>query len=262
MSKVTGKAFDRSLLQRIFEFSKPYRRIFIASVVLTILLALTAPVRPFITQYILDHFIISNDRESVLLAVIAMAVILVLQSIMQYFHSWYTSLLGQNVIKDLRNTLFTKMLGFRLGYFDRTPVGTTVTRSVSDMETIADIFSEGLIIIIGDLLQLIVIITVMFWMDWRLALISLSTIPLLLIATRIFQQKIKETFGEVRTQVASLNTFVQEHLTGMRIVQLFNRENQEFKKFDAINQKHRDANIRSVWYYSVFFPVVEILSAI
>lgn len=262
MSKVAGRVFDRSLLIRIFQFSKPYRSVFNASVVLTVLLALTAPLRPFLTQYSLDHFVINDDRNGLVMAVIAMAVILIFQSIVQYYHSWFTSLLGQNVIRDLRNTLFNKMMSFRLGYFDRTPVGTTVTRSVSDMETIADIFSEGLIIIIGDLLQLIVIISVMFWMDWRLALISLSTIPLLLIATRIFQKKIKETFGDVRTQVAALNTFVQEHLTGMRIVQLFNREEQEYRKFEAINQQHRDANIRSVWYYSVFFPVVEILSAI
>jgi ATP-binding cassette subfamily B multidrug efflux pump len=262
MSKVAGKAFDSSLLMRIFQFSKPYRSIFIASVVLTLLLALTAPLRPFLTQYSLDHFVMNDDRDGLLMAVLAMAIILVVQSVVQYYHSWYTSLLGQNVIRDLRNTLFNKMVSFRLSYFDRTPVGTTVTRSVSDMETIADIFSEGLIIIIGDLLQLIVIISVMFWMDWRLALISLSTIPLLLIATRIFQKKIKETFGDVRTQVAALNTFVQEHLTGMRIVQLFNREEQEYNKFDGINKQHRDANIRSVWYYSVFFPIVEILSAV
>lgn len=262
MSKVTGKAFDQSLLSRIFDFSKPYRKIFITGVILTLLLAFTAPLRPFITQYILDHYISNDNRQGLLNAVLAMGIILVFQSIVQYYHSWYTSLLGQNVIRDLRHTLFSKMVSFRLRYFDRTPVGTTVTRSVSDMETFADIFSEGLIIIIGDLLQLTVIISVMFWMDWRLALISLSTIPLLVFATRIFQKKIKDTFGDVRTYVAALNSFVQEHLTGMRVVQIFNRENEEYRKFDAINQRHRDANIRSVWYYSVFFPVVEILSAI
>jgi ATP-binding cassette, subfamily B, multidrug efflux pump len=262
MSKVSGKVFDSSLLLRIYRYSLPYRRIFITGVVLTLLLALLAPLRPFITQYSLDHFIISDDRESLLFATIAMVAVLLIQSVLQYYHSWFTSLLGQEVIRDLRSALFRKMVSFRLRFFDRTPVGTTVTRSVSDMETIADIFSEGIIIIIGDLLQLAVIIGVMFWMDWRLALISLSTIPLLFIATRIFQKKIKETFGDVRTQVAALNSFVQEHLTGMRIVQIFHREKQEYRKFETINRRHRDANIRSVWYYSVFFPVVEILSAV
>ena len=188
--------------------------------------------------------------------------ILLFQSVIQFLHAWTTNLLGQNVIKDLRTELFDRLINFRLPYFDKTPVGTAITRSVSDMETIADIFSEGLIIIIGDLLQLVVLISVMFYTDWKVTLVCLSTIPLLLIATNIFKNKIKATFGDVRTQVAALNTFVQEHLTGMRIVQMFNRETEELGKFKEINRLHRLANIRSVWYYSIFFPVVEILSAI
>jgi ATP-binding cassette subfamily B protein len=259
---IAGKAFDKSILLRIFRYTKPYKKIFYSSVGLTIVLALLSPLRPLITQYTLDNYVVDNDELGLLNMTMVMLFLLILQSIFQFMHSWYTNLIGQNVIRDLRTRLFDRMINFRLGYFDKTPVGTSVTRSVSDMETIADIFSEGLIVIIGDILQLIVIISVMFYMDWRLALISLSTIPLLLIATTIFKNKIKSTFGDVRTQVAALNTFVQEHLTGIRIVQIFNREKREAEKFDIINVKHRDANIKSVWYYSIFFPVVEILAAI
>ncbi len=262
MSEVTGKAFDSHLLKRVFVFTKSYRSTFYTAVVLTIIIACLAPLRPFITQYTLDHNVAMSDPAGLRNMTILMIVLLLLQSFLQYNHSLLTNLIGQKVIKDMRVKLFDRMINFRLSYFDKTPVGTTVTRSVSDMETIADIFSEGLIVIIGDILQLVVIIGVMFYTDWRLALISLSTIPFLLIATNVFKNKIKETFNDVRTAVAHLNSFVQEHLTGMRIVQIFNREKEEFNRFDKINQEHRDANVRSVWYYSIFFPVVEILSAI
>lgn len=262
MSSVTGKTFERSLLLRVFAFTKPYRRIFYIAVFLTVLIAIVAPLRPLLTQYTLDNHVPFGNLTGLKNFTLMLVALLFIQSMLQYFHSYLTNLIGQRVIRDMRVELFSRMINFRLSFFDKTPIGTTVTRSVSDMETVADIFSEGLIIIIGDLLQLVVIIIVMFCVDWRLALISLSTIPLLIIATNIFKNKIKNVFGEVRTQVARLNTFVQEHITGMRIIQLFNREAEEMKKFDAINIEHRDANVRSVWYYSIFFPVVEILSAI
>ncbi len=262
MSELKGKAFDSLLLRRIFTFTAPYRKQFWQAVALTLLLALLAPIRPVITQYILDHTVVDNDLYQLKMLIGVMVLLLVLQSAIQYFHSWLTNLLGQKVIRDMRKKLFDRMVQFRLSYFDKTPIGTTVTRSVSDMETVADIFSEGLIVIIGDLLQLVVIILVMFFVDWKLALISLSTIPLLMIATNIFKNKIKNVFGEVRTQVSHLNTFVQEHLTGMKIIQLFNRQEEEYRRFKEINKDHREANIKSVWYYSIFFPVVEILSAI
>lgn len=258
----TGKAFDSNLLRRIFKYALPYKTIFWKAVILTIVLALLGPVRPLMTQQIIDQYIAQANIIGIVRMSIGMIAVLILQSSLQFFHSWYTNLLGQKVIKDLRDKLFEKMGNFNLSFFDKTPVGTSVTRSISDMETIADIFSEGLIVIIGDFLQLSVIITVMFVVDWRLALISLSTIPFLFIATNIFKNKIKLTFNEVRTQVAALNTFVQEHLTGIRIVQIFSRQEEELNKFKAINHQHRVANNRSVWYYSIFFPVVEILSAI
>ena len=258
----SGKAFDLHILGRILRFAEPYKKILAASVVLTIALALLTPIRPLITQFTLDKLVATGDEPGLIRMTLLMLGVLIFQSFLQYLHTWNTNLLGQNVVRDLRYTLFEKMMHFRIPYFDRTPVGTGVTRSVSDMETIADIFSEGVIVIIGDLLQLIVIIAVMFAVDWRLALISLSTVPLLIIATNIFKNRIKTTFTEVRNQVAALNTFVQEHLTGMRIVQVFGREDEEYKRFVEINDKHRKANNRSVWYYSIFFPVVEILSAI
>lgn len=262
MSGITGKAFDFPILKRVFVFVKPYRKTFLITIVLTLLIAAISPLRPWLTQIILDKYIALSDNEMLLWMTLLMGGILLLQSTFQFYYNYMTHLLGQLVVKDMRVKLYSHILNFRLKYFDQTPIGTLVTREISDMETIADIFSEGLLMIIGDIVTLVVIIAFMFITDWRLTLISLSTIPLLIIATRIFQNKIKETFKEVRTQVAHLNTFVQEHLTGMRIVQMFNREKEEMDRFDKINKAHRDANIRSVWYYSIFFPVVEILSAI
>ncbi|MBK7851954.1 MAG: ABC transporter ATP-binding protein [Bacteroidetes bacterium] len=263
MSKtnVTGKAFDFPILKRIYAFTKPYKREFWISVVLTLMLAGISPVRPILVQYTVDHFILHPDKEGLLRMTLLMIGLLLFQSVVHYFHSYITNWLGQVIIKDLRVKLFNHISRLRLKYFDHTPIGTLVTRTISDLETIADIFSEGLIVILGDLLQLIVIIIVMFFIDWRLTLISLSTIPFLLLATRVFQQGIKEAFREVRTQVAALNTFVQEHITGMNIVQIFNREEEEQRRFETINRKHMKAHIKSVWYYSIFFPVVELLTA-
>ncbi|MBM3402353.1 MAG: ABC transporter ATP-binding protein, partial [Bacteroidetes bacterium] len=188
--------------------------------------------------------------------------LLLIQTMVQYFHTYCTNILGQSVIKDLRVNVFNHLSSLRLTYFDRTPLGQLITRTVSDLETIADIFSEGLIVIFGDLLQVIAIIAVMLYTDWELTLIVLIPMPLLIMASLVFKEAIKSAFQEVRTQVANLNTFLQEHITGIRIIQYFAREDQELKKFKKINSKHRDAHIRSNWYYSIFFPVVEIISAI
>jgi ATP-binding cassette, subfamily B, multidrug efflux pump len=262
MSSVTGKAFDFPILRRVFEFVKPYKKVFWGTVMLTVSMALLGPLRPWLTQLTLDKYIAGGDPFGLIWMTILMIVVLLIQSVLQFFHNYQTNLLGQLVIKDLRTGLYSHILNFNIPYFDKTPIGTPVTRTISDMETIADIFSDGLIVIIGDILQLAVIISYMFYINWELTLISLSTIPVLLIATNIFKNNIKKTFNDVRTQVAALNVFVQEHLTGIRIVQVFNREKKEMQNFREINKKHKDANVRSVWYYSIFFPVVEILSAI
>jgi len=261
MSKITGDAFNVSLLKRIFQYVKPYRRIFIWSVVLTILLALVAPVRPFLIKYTLDNYILKGHYNGLLMMTIVMLVMLVIQSVIQYSHTLLTNTLGQSAIRDLRINVFNHITKLRLKYFDKTPIGQLITRTVSDLETISDIFSEGLIVIIGDILQVIAIIGVMFYADWQLTIVVLLPIPLLVMATSVFQRSIKSAFQEIRTEVSNLNTYLQEHITGISIIQYFAREEQEYRKFKKINQRYRDANIRSNWYYSIFFPVVEVISA-
>lgn len=261
MSKVTGDAFNFSLLKRVMAYVRPYRAIFIWSVALTILLAAIAPARPLLVGYTLDKHILKGDYYGLLNITILMLVLLVLQTIFQYAHTLLTNKLGQSAIRDLRINVFNHISKLRLKFFDKTPIGQLITRTVSDLETIADIFSEGLIAMIGDMLQVIVLMTIMFWMDWKLTLAVLIPMPFLIIATRIFQKAIKVAFQEVRAEVSNLNTFLQEHISGIAIIQYFAREDQEYKKFEKINTRYRDANIRSNWYYSIFFPVVELISA-
>ncbi len=261
MSKVTGKALDVDVLRRIYRFLQPYKKQFYIAILLTILLALLAPVRPYLVQYTIDHHILNNDSLGLMWMVLVLFALLGFQTLVQYYHTVLTNWLGQSAILDIRKLIFKHLLSLRLKFFDHTPIGTLVTRAVSDLETIADVFSEGLIVIIGDILQILVIVGVMLYVDWELTLISLTTIPFLLIATYIFKEKTKKAFQDVRTEVAKLNTFLQEHITGMRIIQIFVREDAEFKKFEQINRRHRTAHIKSVWYYSIFFPVVELLSA-
>lgn len=261
MSEVSGKAFDYGLFRRVLSYSKPYKLTFIFTALLTILSAALGPVRPLLVQYTLDNTVLSPDMQALLWMTVLMLFFLVFEALTQYYQTYLANWVGQNIIKDIRIEVFKKISGFKLKYFDRTPIGTLVTRCVSDIETIADIFSEGILIIIGDLLKLLFVLAIMFYTDWRLSLFSISTIPLLLIATRIFQRSIKSAFQDVRNQVSRLNTFVQEHLTGMNIVQIFNREKREMNKFKAINMEHRDAHIRTVYANAIFFPIVEILSA-
>jgi ATP-binding cassette subfamily B protein len=262
MSKITGDAFNVNLFKRVFEYVKPYRSIFRWSVVLTLALAIITPVRPFLIGYTLDNFILTGNYGGLVEMTILMIFLLILQSIIQYSQTLLTNTLGQSAIKDLRINVFNHISRLRLKYFDQTPIGQLITRTVSDLETIADIFSEGLIAMIGDLLQVIVIITVMVWIDWELTIVVLLPIPFLIIATRIFQKAIKVAFQEIRTEVANLNTYLQEHISGIAIIQYFAREEQEYRKFKKINSRYRDANIRSNWYYSIFFPVVELISAL
>lgn len=262
MSKVSGNAVDVSLLKRVFRYAYPYRRMFIWSIILTILLAILAPLRPWLIQYTLDKFILFGDSSGLLNMSLLMLALLLIQTAVQYFHTFFTNILGQSVIKDLRISVFNHISSLKLKYFDRTPLGQLITRTVSDLETIADIFSEGLIVIIGDVLQVLAIIAVMLYTDWELTVIILIPMPFLILASYVFKEAIKSAFQDVRTQISNLNTFLQEHISGIRIIQYFAREDQEMRKFKEINAKHRDAHIRSNWYYSIFFPVVEIISAI
>ncbi|HQS52103.1 MAG TPA: ABC transporter ATP-binding protein, partial [Daejeonella sp.] len=219
MAKVSGNAVDINLLRRVFRYVTPYRGIFIWSIVLTILLAILAPLRPWLIQFTLDRYILLNDHAGLIDMSLLMVGLLLIQTVVQYFHTFFTNILGQSVIKDLRVKVFNHISSLRLKYFDRTPIGQLITRTVSDLETIADIFSEGLIVIVGDILQVIAIIGVMLYVDWELTLVVLIPMPLLIMASLVFKEAIKSAFQDVRTQVANLNTFLQEHITGIRIIQ-------------------------------------------
>lgn len=258
----SGKAFDRKLFGRVFAFVSPYRRMFWATFILTIVLAGLGVVRPLLTGRMIDDHALAGDGPGLLRLTLVVLVLLVVEAVIQFYQAYWMSWLGQSVTFDLRRRLFQHMLRFKLRWFDRTPIGTMVTRVVSDMETIEDIFSQGLLMIMGDILKLVVVVAAMFYWNWQLALLSLIPVPLLLWATNIFKNSIRRSFQDVRTQVARLNAFVQEHIQGMTVVQFFARERQEYAKFKAINAEHRHAHIRSVLAYSIFFPVVEILSAI
>lgn len=253
---------DWRLFKRIFSLALPYRSKFILAVVLTLGLAILGPLRPYMIQHALDNYVAMGDANGLLQYSILLFLLLLLQSAIQWWGTILANFLGQQIIYDLRNKVFQHLLSFRAKFFDQTPVGTLVTRCVSDIETISEVFSEGLINIAGDLLQIIVLLVLMFGTHAKLSLVCLSVLPLLFYSGYLFKEAIKKSFEEVRNKVAQLNTFVQEHLNGMRIVQLFNRESMEYASFKRINADHRDANIRGVFYYSVFFPVVEVLSAI
>ncbi|HWB27488.1 MAG TPA: ABC transporter ATP-binding protein [Chitinophagaceae bacterium] len=274
------KIFDFTVLRRVFQYVKPYRLHFFTSLVLAILLALITPVRPYLIQLTVDKATgktvhtpgllhwglfntnINNAWEFIFAVTILQIVLLLIETTMRFFFTFLTSWLGQSVVKDMRVGIFSKILSLNLRQFDTTPIGTLTTRTINDIESINDIFSDGLIPIIADLLSIVVILAVMFWTDWRLSLISLIPIPLLIVATYYFKESVNKSFIRVRNAVAALNAFVQEHITGMQVVQAFAAEDREFAKFNKINQEHRNANIRSIFAYSIFFPVVEIVLAI
>lgn len=255
-------SFNWSLLGKIFSLALPYRSKFISAVILTLSLAVLGPIRPYLIQYTLDNYVAKSDVNGLLNFSLFLLLLLILQSAIQWWSTLLANFLGQQIIYDLRNKVYKHLLSLKMRYFDQTPVGTLVTRSISDIETISEVFSEGMINIAGDILQIIVLLILMFGTHVKLSLVCLAVLPLLFYSGYLFKEKIKSSFEDVRNQVAQLNTFVQEHLSGMALVQLFNREKEEYEKFKDINAKHRDAHIKSVFYYSVFFPVVEVLSAI
>lgn len=261
MSQVTGKAIDWKLLTRIMQYVKPYNRTFVIAAFLTIFIAVITLAQPILMEKAVDDYILAGNYNGLVLIVGLMILQLCIQTVAQYYQTYLTNSLGQSVIRDLRIHVFNHIMGLRLKYFDRTPIGMLITRTVSDLETIADIFSEGLISIAGDVLLLVSIIIYMLTQDWKLTLVTLIPLPFLLAATYIFKEAIKSSFQDVRTHVAQLNTFLQEHISGISIIQYFSREAQEMRKFNVVNEKYRDANIRSNWYYSIFFPVVEIFMA-
>ena len=262
MSEVTGKALDWALLKRVMHYVKPYNTTFIIAAFLTVFLAVNALVQPILIQKTLDDYILKDNYSGLVFMAELMIGQLIIQTVAQYYQTYLTNALGQFVIRDLRIDVFNHITHMRLKYFDRTPIGMLITRTVSDLETIADIFSEGIISIMGDMLLVISVIGYMMFTDWKLALITLIPMPFLFMSTYVFKEAIKDSFQEVRTQVAHLNTFLAEHISGISIIQFFAREDQEMRKFTTVNKKYRDANIRSNWYYSIFFPVVDILFAV
>jgi ATP-binding cassette subfamily B protein len=262
MSSVSGKVYDPKLLGRILRYVNPYKGTFILTGILTLLLGVLGPLRPILIQYTLDNAIMQSNSDLLIAMTILMVLVLIIETGVQFYQTYLANWVGQSVIKDMRLEVYNKISAFKLKYFDNNAIGTLVTRVVSDIETIADVFSNGVLIIVGDLLKLLIVVAVMFYTDWRLALLAMASIPVLLVATRMFNASIKKAFQAVRTNVAKLNAFVQEHITGMNIVQIFTREQAEYNKFKSINKDHRQAHINTVWANAIFFPVVELLSAI
>jgi subfamily B ATP-binding cassette protein MsbA len=262
MASTTGKAFDIGLFKRLISFTKPYRGTFFFVAISAILIAITAIGMPYLIKVAIDEHIIPREYDGFMTVIGLMIAVLMVDVILQLSFIFYANWLGQQVIRDLRLKLFDHMLGFKMKYFDKSAVGKLVTRAVSDIETIASIFSQGLFVIISDLLKMLVVLVFMAVSSWKLTLIALAVMPFILYATRVFQKAMKKAFEEVRNQVSNLNSFVQERVTGMKIVQIFNREKIEYQRFKEINNKHRNAWVKTVWYNSIFFPIAEMASSI
>ena len=262
MAKVSGKIFDLVLFAKLSTYIKPFKSTYYFVMISAILLSSFSTVTPYLLKVTVDDYIRPKDYQGMIFLVILMFFSLLLEVVFQFLFVFYANLLGQKVIKDLRVKLFNKILHFKMAYFDRTAVGRLVTRSVSDIETIASIFSQGLFMIIADLLKMVLVAGVMLFVDWSLSVIVFSVLPIILYATRLFQMSMKKAFEEVRIQVANLNSFVQERISGIKIVQLFSREKIEYDNFVSINKKHKKAWLKTVWFNSIFFPVAEISSSI
>ena len=260
--KVIGKVYDVKLFSRLMRYARFYKLQFGLSVLAVISVALLAAIRPLLLRQIIDDYIYNKNAEQLLVFVSLMLFALILEVLFQFLFIYFANWLGQNIVRDMRTQLFKHLLNFRMQYYNKSAVGKLVTRVVSDIETIASVFGQGLFMIISDLLKMLVIAGVMLYMNWELALIVFAILPILIFATKIFQKAMKSAFQDVRAEVANLNTFVQERITGMRIIQLFSREKLEYEKFKDINDKHKKAWIRTVWYNSIFFPVAEVLPSI
>lgn len=264
------KIFDVSLLRRVFRFAAPYKRKFYLSLFLSIFLALLAPLRPFLIQVTINDGLgghaasrfLEGPGAFIIEVTIIQIILLLIETGTRFYFTFTTASLGQSVVKDLRISTYNKILHLNLSQFDKTPIGTLTTRTINDIESVNDIFSDGLIPIIADLLSIISVLSYMFWVDAKLTLVCLAPFPFLILATYIFKESVNKSFIKVRNAVAALNAFVQEHITGMSLVQAFAAEDREKEKFKAINKQHRNANIRAIFAYSVFFPVVELVSAL
>ena len=257
-----AKAFDTRLFKRILKYTQPYQLRFRGVIAFAISLSVFAALRPYLLKQTVDGYIKTHDQHGLLLYITLMGIVLLAEVFSQYYFVYWANWLGQDIVKDIRTKLFKHILSFRMKYFDHVPVGQLVTRSVSDIEAIARIFSQGLFMIISDLMKMVVVLFFMFYMNWKLTWIVIVAMPVLVFFTRIFQRKMQVAFEEVRTEIANMNSFVQERVTGMKIVQLFNREDIELEKFKNINDKHRKAWIKTILYNSIFFPIADIISSL
>lgn len=249
-------------LKKVLKYAKAYQNRFNWVIVFAISLSIFAAARPYMLKQTVDNYVQPQDKPGLLIYVGLMGIVLLLEVASQYFFTYWASWLGQDIVKDIREELFNKILHFKMRYFDNEPVGKLVTRSVSDIESIASIFSQGLFMIVSDLLKMVVVFGIMLYMNWQLSFIVLLAMPIIFYATRVFQKKMKTAFSEVRTQISNLNTFVQERLTGMKIVQLFTREDIEYQKFVEINEKHNKAWLKNILLNSIFFPIADIVSSL
>ena len=261
MASLEKNKIDFFLLRRVLALAKPYRGLFLLAGVLAVVLAPLATARPYLIQVMVDDYIFVNDIAGLSRMGLLLAGLLILEAILQYTFIYSSNWLGQSVIRDLRVQVYQHIISLRLTYFDRTPIGTSTTRTINDIETINNVFSQGVITIIADLLTLFAVLGIMFYTSWHLTLICLTTLPFLVVASYVFKEKVKHAFQKVRTQISKMNAFLQERITGMRIIQIFNIEEQEMRKYNAINRDYTQANLDSILYYAVFFPVVEIISA-
>jgi subfamily B ATP-binding cassette protein MsbA len=262
MADTSKHIFDTNLFKRLLDYVKPYKLVFIGSLFLVIGLAVFGAARPYVVQMAIDEQVSQKQYTGFVLLVIVMLVLLLLEVVCNLLFIYYASWLGQTVVKDVRIKLFDHMLSFKMKYYNNSSVGVLITRAVTDMERIADIFGEGLFMIFSDILKMLIVGGVMFYMNWKLSLIVFVTLPIILYATKIFQKYMKRAFEEVRTEVANLNSFVQERVTGMKILQLFSREQTEYEKFKVINERHTKGWLKTVWYNSIFFPIAEFLSSV
>lgn len=259
--EVLGKAYDSKLMKRLLSFVKPYKRYVVIAIFMNVVVAALGPLRPYLTKIAIDDYIVNNNYDGLVTISAILFGTLIFQAIIQYFLTYYTQLMGQNIIYDLRVKLFSHIQKLSLKYFDKTPIGRIVTRVTNDVESLNELFSSGIVMIFSDVFIIIWILIFMFTMEWELTLVSLSVLPFLIYATFLFRKKVRESYRDVRFQLARLNSYMQEHVGGMSIIQLFSKEKKENKNFAYINDAHKVANINSIFYFAIFFPIVEILSS-
>jgi ATP-binding cassette, subfamily B, multidrug efflux pump len=260
--EILGKAYDGRLMRRLLGFVKPYKKYIIIAIIFNIVVAALGPVRPYLTKVAVDDYIVNGDQQGLMIISILLLAILILQGFIQYYLTYYTQYLGQRTIYDLRSRIFSHVQKLSLRFFDRTPIGRIVTRNTNDVEALNELFSSGIVMVFSDVFIIIWILVFMFFMDVQLSLVTLSVLPVLIYGTFLFRRKVRESYRDVRLHLARLNSYMQEHVTGMNIVQIFRKENDELKRFSDINSDYREANIKSIFYYAIFYPGVELISSV